>query len=123
MTDIAQTALLGVIVTLSILLLILGVQVFFILKDLRKTLVKANKMLDDVNVIAENVAHSASAFSALATVVKTGAYLANLIAGNKKTEQNNEMQVKNDFAQNGNFKKQRRFFRGIIKKVKPEAFL
>lgn len=109
MTDITQNTLLLVIVALSLLLLILGIQVFFILNDLRKTLVKANKMLDKVNAIAENVVNSASAFSVLGTVVKTGAHLVSLIKGNGQS------QVKND--------KKRRFFRGIIKKEKPEAFL
>ena len=142
MADIAQNTLLLVIIALSILLLILGIQAFFILRDLRKTIIKANKMLDNVNSITENVANSASAFSSLATVVKTGAYLVNLLTGNKKTRPNkhlekeshdvaepargnSDMHARNDFAENGyNSKKpQRRFFRGIIKKTKPTSFL
>ena len=47
MIDPAQTALFFVIIVLTILLLVLGVQVFFILRGLRQTIDKANKVLDD----------------------------------------------------------------------------
>ena len=47
MIDPAQTALFLVIIVLTILLLGLGIQVFFILRELRKTVDKANKVLDD----------------------------------------------------------------------------
>ncbi len=140
--DSAQYLLLLIILALALLLVILGIQAFFILRSFRKTLIKANKMLDNVNSITENVVNSASAFSSLATVVKTGAYLVNLLTGNKKTRPdkhlekesrgvletpggNSEMHARNDFAESGyNSKKpQRRFFKGIIKKIKPTSFL
>lgn len=40
--DIAQVALFVVIIVLAILLVALGVQVFFILREFRKTVSKAN---------------------------------------------------------------------------------
>lgn len=48
MLDSAQSLLLIVIVVLTILLIVLGVQTFFILREFRKTLVKTNKVLDEV---------------------------------------------------------------------------
>lgn len=48
MLEPAQTALLLVIITLSILLLVLGFQTFFILREFKKTLTKTNKILDGV---------------------------------------------------------------------------
>lgn len=56
MVDIIQIVLLSVIVLLSIVLIILGVQVFFILRDLRQTVKKTNKVLDDIDLISENIA-------------------------------------------------------------------
>lgn len=43
--------MLFVIVSLTILLLVLGVQIFFILKDFRKTIRNVNKIFDDVSFL------------------------------------------------------------------------
>lgn len=71
--DIAQIALFIVIIILTILLLALGVQVFFILREFRKTVFKANKVLDNTNVITESVSAPISSLSSLAAGIKTGA--------------------------------------------------
>lgn len=71
--DIAQIALLIVIIILAILLVALGVQVFFILREFRKTVSKANKVLDNTNVITESVSAPISSLSSLATGIKAGA--------------------------------------------------
>lgn len=63
MINVIQIVLLSVIVLLSIILVILGVQVFFILKDFRQTVKKTNKILDDVDLITENVTSSVNSFS------------------------------------------------------------
>ena len=71
--DVAQIALFTVIVILAILLLVLGIQVFFILRELRKTVSKTNKVLDNTNVITESVSAPLSSLSSLAAGIKTGA--------------------------------------------------
>lgn len=50
MLDSAQTILFLVIVILTVLLVILGIQVFFILRDVHKTVNKTNNLLDSVNM-------------------------------------------------------------------------
>lgn len=55
MIDTVQAVLLLVIVLLTILLVVLGVQVFFILRDFRRTLDKANRVLDNTEEITESV--------------------------------------------------------------------
>ncbi len=79
MIDTAQAVLLFVLIVLTILVLVLGVQVFFILRELRQTVTKANKVLDDASTITESVSGPLSTFSNLATGVKTGALLAGLL--------------------------------------------
>jgi hypothetical protein len=69
--DIAQIALFIVIIVLAVLLLALGVQVFFILREFRKTVFKANKVLDNTNVITESVSAPLSSLSGLASGLKT----------------------------------------------------
>lgn len=74
MVDIIQIVLLSVIVLLSIILIILGIQVFFILRDLRQTVKKTNKVLDDINLISESVAKPVSSLGDLfggASIIST----------------------------------------------------
>jgi hypothetical protein len=88
MIDPAQTVLFLVIVVLTLLLLVLGIQVFFILRELRKTINKANKILDDTGVITESVSAPISSLSSLAMGVKTGAVLAKIL--NRKKHKKDE---------------------------------
>ncbi|MBI2031473.1 MAG: hypothetical protein HYT08_02550 [Candidatus Levybacteria bacterium] len=89
MIDPAQTALFLVIIVLTILLLVLGIQVFFILRELRKTVDKANKVLDDTGVITESVSGPISSLSNLASGVKAGAAIASLLSKSKKHKKEN----------------------------------
>jgi hypothetical protein len=88
MIDPAQTALFLVILALTILLLVLGVQVFFILRELRKTVEKANKILDLTGDITESVSKPISSLSTLAMGLKTGALFAKILS--KKTKNKDE---------------------------------
>ena len=76
--DSAQIILITVIVILTILLLALGVQVFFILREFKKTVSKANKVLDNTSVITQSVSAPISSLSSIATGIKTGATFINL---------------------------------------------
>jgi hypothetical protein len=86
MFDPAQTALFLVIIVLAILLLVLGIQVLFILKEFRKTVSKANKILDDTGIISESVSAPISSLSALVTSVKAGARVAKFLRKKKILE-------------------------------------
>lgn len=83
MIDPAQTALFLIIIVLAILLVVLGIQVFYILRELRKTISKANKVLDDTGVITESVSKPVSSLSTLISGIKTGATIASIIKGKK----------------------------------------
>lgn len=52
----AQILLVIVVVILTTLLTIIGVQVYFILKELRRSVEKFNKILNDTGIISESVA-------------------------------------------------------------------
>jgi hypothetical protein len=84
MTDPAQTALFLVVIVLTILLVVLGIQVFFILRELRKTIDKANKVLDDTGTITESVSKPLSSLSSLAMGLKAGAKIAKILTGDRK---------------------------------------
>jgi phosphoglycerate-specific signal transduction histidine kinase len=84
MIDPAQTALFLVVIVLTILLVVLGIQVFFILRELRKTIDKANKVLDDTGTITESVSKPISSLSSLAMGLKAGAKIARILNADKK---------------------------------------
>lgn len=90
MIDTAQAVLLFVIVILAILLIILGIQVYFILRELRQTITKANKVLDDTGLITESVSGPIATFSTLTTGLKTGATIAKLLQGISSSRKNKE---------------------------------
>lgn len=82
--DPAQVALFLVIIVLTVLLIVLGIQVFFILRELRQTIAKTNKVLDEAGQITESVSAPLSSISSLAMGLKTGASLAGLFRGGSK---------------------------------------
>jgi len=58
MIDTVQAVLLFVIVLLTILFVVLGIQVFYILRDLRQTIRRTNNILEDVENVSEGVSTS-----------------------------------------------------------------
>lgn len=82
--DTAQVVLFLVIIILTVLLVVLGIQVFFILRELRKTVDRANKILEGASEITESVRKPVSSLSSLAMGLKTGATIAKIFQGSKK---------------------------------------
>jgi hypothetical protein len=79
MVDTVQLVLLVVIIALTLLLIILGTQVFLILRELRRTIRKANRVLDNTGSITESVSKPISSLSNLVGTVSTSAVLAKVI--------------------------------------------
>ena len=57
MVDLSQVLLVIVITILTALLTVIGVQIVYILREVRRSLEKMNKMLDDVGMITKSIAH------------------------------------------------------------------
>lgn len=68
--DFLQAALIFLILLLSIFLAITGIQVFFILRDLKKALDKFNAILQTGENIAEDIEKPVAAASNLVTTLK-----------------------------------------------------
>ena len=81
MIDATQFLLGFVILAVVAMLTVICVQVYFILREFRKTLTKANKVLDDTGVISESVSKPVSLLSAVVTGMK-------LLTKKKKTKDN-----------------------------------
>ena len=79
MFDPAQIILLIVIVVLTILLVAIGIQVYFVLKDLRITLKKANRVLDNTGEITESIAQPLNSVSSLLMGLRAGGAVAGMM--------------------------------------------
>lgn len=70
--DPIQLTIIAVTITLTILLVILGIQVFYILKEIRTSIQKANKMLDDAGKVTGTVSEGVSSMSGFINGIKSG---------------------------------------------------
>lgn len=70
--DITQFVIIITTITLSSLLVILGIQVFYILKEVRNSLIKVNKMLDDGGRVTGTVGDGVENFSGFVNGLKAG---------------------------------------------------
>ncbi len=90
MIDIAQGLLVAVIVVLTTLLVVIGIQVVNILKEFKRSIEKINKILEDAGVISGAVAKPMSDFSGFFEGVKGGfkivEWLVDFIKERKKTK-------------------------------------
>lgn len=59
----AQLLLVIIVCLLGLLLILLGIQVFFILKEFQRSVKKINKILDDAGIISESFAKPISSLS------------------------------------------------------------
>lgn len=72
MFEFQQLFLIILISTLTVLIIIFSVFVFRILQELRETLKKVNKILDDMGLISGSVARPISGLSDMLTGMKSG---------------------------------------------------
>lgn len=70
MIDITQFVLISVVISLTVVLVVVGIQTIGILKELRISLTKMNKILDDTGTISESVAKPIAAASNFLVGVK-----------------------------------------------------
>lgn len=84
MIDTVQIVLISVIVLLAVLFTVLGIQVFFILRELQKTVKKTNKILDEVDQLAENISEPISFISSIFFSSKTLSIIGKFLKRDKK---------------------------------------
>lgn len=75
--DPIQLTIIGVSVTLTILLVVLGIQVYLILTEIRSSLQKTNKMLDDAGKVTATVSDGVTSMSGFMNGIRTGITMIN----------------------------------------------
>ncbi len=83
--DVTQILLVVVIAVLTTLFVVIGVQVVYILQEVRKSLQKMNKMLDDTGNVTSSLSRSFTGMTGLVEGIKTGLSFVNVF-GKKRDE-------------------------------------
>lgn len=81
--DSTQLVILIVTVTLSTLLVILGIQVYFILREVRISMKKVNKMLDDAGRVTGTVGESVENLGGFMKGIQSGLSAISSLRGKK----------------------------------------
>lgn len=88
MINLTQVILVVVITTLTILLTFIGIQVVYILKDLRETLHKVNKIVGQAESLTTAIAKPITGISSLIEGVQSSLKIAELLGYVKKNAKN-----------------------------------
>ncbi|HUW21295.1 MAG TPA: hypothetical protein VMW41_01370 [Candidatus Bathyarchaeia archaeon] len=67
MIDFTQAILVMVVTTITVLLIVVGIQVYNILKEFQETIKRANKILDDIGTVSESIAKPISSAADILT--------------------------------------------------------
>lgn len=77
--DATQAIILSVIIVLTVFLIIIGFQLFFVLKELRLTLKKTNRILDDTQDFVTQIKKPIESANNIIAAVTTGAGIAHFL--------------------------------------------
>lgn len=77
--DLTQSIILSIIIVLTIFLVVLGFQVFFVLRDFRKTIFRMNKFLDDADNLVTQVKKPVETAGNLITSAAAGVGIAHFL--------------------------------------------
>lgn len=81
--DTFQLLLVLVVTSLTTLLVFVGIQVVYILREMREVMRRVNKILDDAGIISESVAKPIAGVSGFLTGIQSGAKLMQLLKEKK----------------------------------------
>lgn len=91
--DVFQLLLVLVVTALTTLLVFVGIQVVYILREIRDAMRKVNKVLDDAGLISESVAKPIAGVSGFLTGIQSGAKLMKFLKDDKKWEVRRETET------------------------------
>lgn len=78
--DLPQILLLVVIIVISTILVVIGVQIIGLLKDAKETLKKTDAILDDVSFLSRTLTRSGSTIGHMFTGLESGVQLVGMLS-------------------------------------------
>jgi hypothetical protein len=88
--EITQILLVIVVLALTSIMSIVGIEVFFIFKEIRQSMKKLNKMLSDMGLITESIAKPIAGFSGFVSGLKSGTDAIKLLTKDEKKKEKKE---------------------------------
>jgi hypothetical protein len=88
--EITQILLIIVVLALTSIMSIVGIEVFFIFKEIRQSMKKFNKMLDNMGLITESIAKPIAGFSGFITGLRSGTNAIRLLTKESKKKEKKE---------------------------------
>lgn len=77
--DNTQAILIAIVIILAILLIAIGTQAFFVLRDFQKSLIRANMLFDEIEDLVDHIKRPVESIGNLTAAITTGAGIAHLI--------------------------------------------
>lgn len=77
--DLPQIILLTIILVVSVILIIIGIQIIGLLKDAKESLKKADLILEDVGFLSRSLTRGSSTLSHLFTSIESGMQLVGMV--------------------------------------------
>ncbi len=77
--DLPQILLLVVIIAVSVILIIIGIQIIGLLKDAKETLRKTDIILEDVSFLSRSITRGSSTLSHMFTSLESGMQLIGMV--------------------------------------------
>lgn len=87
MSETAQILLVSTITTLTIILSLVGIQLIFVLRELKKSVEKANLILDDTQNLTSKVSRSSDSLSNMISGIKAGLSLLGMFKHDKEEDE------------------------------------
>ena len=81
-----QLTIIFISATLTLLIVVLGIQVWFILKEMRSAFQKVNKMLDDAGKVSGTVSQGIAGMGSMISGLKAGLSLISTLKKNTEDE-------------------------------------
>jgi hypothetical protein len=88
--DPVQLTIVIISFALAVLLIVLGVQVFYILKEIRGSMQRMNKMLDDAGKISGTVSEGFVSMSGLMSGLRAGLTFVKTLRGKSQEEEEDD---------------------------------
>lgn len=84
MTDVNQAILISSVAVITVILTIIGIQVAFIFREMRYTVQKINKILDDAGMVSHTMSKSVKELSGFSAGLKSALNVFSMFRSEKK---------------------------------------
>ncbi|OGK56886.1 hypothetical protein A3J15_00615 [Candidatus Roizmanbacteria bacterium RIFCSPLOWO2_02_FULL_38_10] len=90
MIDTTQIILVAALTVMTVILTVIGIQLIFVLRDMRKMLIKINNIIEEFEKVGFNISHGYTEVIGFVSGIKRLFYLAEILSRKKKNKKNED---------------------------------